>query len=218
LKIQDATTISRILVAVGMVVPCFGTALGPPDATCNPTVDPPSAGGCIWNNFSVFTDGTVTGGSSFTNYYVNAGNPPWTFTTTGFDVWRIVDGGHQGDTFSAFDNGILLGTTSSTPIDVNHTCANDPTGPGTDPAACWNDPLMSRGTFSLAPGNHSLSIVWGQMVPGGNSSLQWFEVGVAPATVPEPGTVLLVGFGLVSVALLLSRRKTKLSELTTTAR
>jgi len=207
---QNATTIFKILVAAGMVVPCFGTALGTPDATCDPTVEPPSTGGCTWNNFYVNTNGTVTAGSSFTNYYVNAGDPPWTFSSTGFDFLRVLDGGHQGDTFSAFDNGVLLGTTSFTPIDVNHTCANDLTGPGTDPAACWNDPLMSRGTFILAPGSHSLTVVWDQMVPGGNSTLQWFEIGAA--TVPEPGTVLLVGLGLVSVALLRSRRKTKLSD------
>lgn len=189
-------------------VPCFGTALGAPDAACDPTVDPPSAGGCVWNNFYVFTDNSVTGGSSFTNYYVNAGDPPWTFVSTGYDVWRIVDGGHQGDTFSAFDNGVLLGTTSFTAIDTNHTCANDTTGPGTDPAACWNDPLMSQGSFLLAPGSHSLTVTWDQRVPGGTSTLQWFEIGAT--TVPEPGTLLLAGSALVSIALLRGRRRSRL--------
>jgi PEP-CTERM motif-containing protein len=194
-------TTSVLLLVLGLAsVQCFGTALGAPDTSCNPAVDPPSTGGCIWNNFYVNTDGSVTGGSSFLNYYVNAGDPPWTFMSTGYAVWRIVDGGHQGDTFSAFDNGVLLGTTTLTPIDVNHTCAGDTTGPGTDPAACWNDPLMSRGTFLLAPGSHSLTVTWDQRVPGGNSTLQWFEIGVT--TIPEPGTLLLAGSALVGIALL----------------
>jgi hypothetical protein len=184
-------------------VPCVGTSLFPaPDASCSPSTDPPAAGGCIWRNFYVNTDGTVTGGSSFANYYINAGDPSWTFTSTGDVLWRILDGGHQGDTFDAYDNGILLGTTSSTPIDATHACANDLTGPGTDPAACWNDPLMSRGTFLLAPGAHSLSIVWDQKIPGGNSSLEWFEV----AAVPEPNTLVLSGAALVALALLRIKR------------
>jgi len=40
---------------------------------------------------------------------------------------------------------------------------------------------MSRGAFLLAPGDHSLSIIWDQKAPGGNSTLQWFEVAAAPA-------------------------------------
>jgi hypothetical protein len=92
-----------------------------------------------------------------------------------------VDGGHQGDTYELLDNGVPVGVgvTSSTPIDANHSCANDPTGAGTDPAACWNDPLMSRGTFPLSPGSHSLTIAWAQRVPGGISTLVWLEIGAA---------------------------------------
>lgn len=118
-----------------LAFPCLATPVFP-DASCSPTVDPPVSGGCTWYNFSANTDNTITGGSSFTNYYVDAGNPAWTFTSAGYELWRILDGGHQGDTFDAYDNGILLGTTSSTPIDANHSCANDSTGQGTDPAAC----------------------------------------------------------------------------------
>jgi len=164
-------------------IPCFAGGLGTPDTNCNPAVDPPVIGGCTWYNFYGFiADGSIHAGSSFTNYYVQASDPPWTITTTGNQVIRVLDGGHQGDTFQVFDNGVLLGETSPTSIDANHSCAGDPTGPGTDPAACWNDPLMSRGTFPLTAGPHSITLVWKQQVAGGNSSLQWFEIGNASTT------------------------------------
>ena len=177
-KLQLAT-VSLLLFSVS----CFAQSIGAPDPNCNPGVDPPASGGCTWYNFYLIQNGTATGtataGSSFQNYYLNAGNPPWTFTTTAPAVLRVVDGGHQGDVFAAFDKGVELGQTSPTPIDPNHGCANDTTGTGTDPAACWNDPLMSQGTFQLPAGSHSITIVWSQMVPGGNSTLQWFEIGAA---------------------------------------
>jgi PEP-CTERM motif len=190
-----------------IAAPCLASTIGPPDASCNPTIDTPAAGGCVWYNFYALTDGSIHAGSSFQNYYVAAGDPAWTITTTGYGSLRVLDGGHQGDTFNVFDSGALLGTTSATPIDANHACAGDPTGPGTDPAACWNDPLMSRGTFLLAPGSHSLTIAWNQRVPGGNSSLQWFELGDAraPAATPEPGSMFLLGSGLIALSLLLGR-------------
>ncbi len=175
---------SKLLLATLMALasaPSFAQGLGAPDANCNPSVDPPSTGGCTWYNFYLIQNGTPTGsptaGSSFQNYYANAGNPPWVITTTGPTTLRVVDGGHQGDVFAVYDNGVELGQTSPTPIDSNHSCANDPTGIGADPAACWNDPLMSHGTFQLAAGTHSITIDWAQMVPGGNSTLQWFEIG-----------------------------------------
>ena len=164
-------------------IPCFADGLGAPDTNCDPTVAVPAAGGCTWYNpLFLSADGNAHAGSSFFNYYVPASNPPWTVTTAAPEVLRVVDGGHQGDMFAVYDNGVLLGTTSASPVDMNHVCANDTTGDGTNPAACWNDPLMSHGTFAIAAGNHSFVIVWIQRVPGGDSSLQWFEIGPATST------------------------------------
>ena len=176
------TRLAALALTIALIsIPSFGAGLGSPDINCDPSATVPVAGGCTWYNvlFSG-SDGSAQAGSTFFNYYLAASAPPWTVTTTAPAVFRMVDGGHQGDMFAVYDNGVLLGTTSASPIDMNHTCANDTTGEGTNPAACWNDPLMSKGTFSIAPGNHSFTITWVQRVPGGDSSLQWFEIG--PAT------------------------------------
>ena len=196
-----------------MVVPSFGTAIGIIDTACNPTATPPAANGCTWYNFH---ESLLTGtgnGSSFTNYYVASGEPQWTIAnTTGYFTLRVLDGGHQGDTFDVYDNNLYLGTTSATSIDPNHECANDLSGfPGNDPAACWNDPLMSRGTFLLGPSaiGHSINITWNQKVPGGDSAIQFFQVNTAaaPNGVPEPTSMVLIGTGLVGISLSKRLRK-----------
>jgi hypothetical protein len=160
----------KLLTAVILAAACLGGPIGPQDTNCNPAIDPPANGGCTWYNFYLLADGSAAAGSSFQNYYVAASDPLWTIVTSSSTLLRVLDGGHQGDTFNVFDNGNLLGTTSFTPVDANHACANDPTGPGTDPAACWNDMLMNRGEFLLAPGSQSLTVEWNQRVPGGNST------------------------------------------------
>ena len=188
-----------LLAVIFTAAPVFGGPIpGTPDPSCNPSVDPPSGGGCVWYNFYAFaSDGSIHAGDSFTNYYVAAPDPAWSITTSGPTFFRVLDGGHQGDVFSVYDNSILIGTTSATAIDANHACGSNE-AQATNPAACWNDPLMSRGTFLLAAGSHSLTVTWDQRVPGGNSTLQWFQIGVAPSsTVPEPTTMLLLGSGLL---------------------
>lgn len=207
------------LIAAGLFsTASYGAAVTTIDTNCNPTIDPPVTGGCTWNNFyeSIATGAPFGTGSSFSNYYVAAGSDPWTIaSTTGYFTLRVLDGGHQGDTFSVYDNGVLLGPTSSTPVDINHTCANDPTdsimgvSPGEDPASCWNDSLFSRGTFLLTPNasGHSLDILWLQEITGGDSSIQWFEVNTAsaPSSVPEPGSLVLIGTGLAGLAIVRRR-------------
>jgi len=115
------TSILTVLVGMVLAVSSFGGPIATIDTVCNPTVTPPSSGGCTWYNFH---ESVVTGtgnGSSFTNYYVASGDPPWTIAnTTGYFTLRVLDGGHQGDTFDVFDNSVLLGTTSATSIDANH--------------------------------------------------------------------------------------------------
>jgi len=198
---QVKVFLQAVLIGTALTaVSCWGGAIvNPPDASCNPTVDTPVSGGCTWYNFYLNTTvPLVADGSSFTNYYTNAGSTPaWTITTTGYTDLLFLDGGHQGDTFEVLDNGTELGLTSSTSIDGSHVCGGS--GSGTDPAVCWNDSLMSRGSWLLAPGSHSITVVWEQMVPGGSSTLQWFEIGDTTAT-PEPVSMFLVGSGLIALA------------------
>lgn len=179
----------------------FGAAITTIDTACDPTVTTPASGGCTWYNFflSDATGAPYGTGDSYQNYYVPAGEAPWTFTTLSYVTLRVVDGGHQGDTFDIYDNSVFLGTTSSTPIDAAYACGNDPQDLGVDPSACWNDSLFSRGEYLLAPGDHSLNILWNQRVPGGDSTIQWFELNVADNPVPEPSTFFLMGAGLVAL-------------------
>ena len=84
-----------------------------------------------------------------------------------------------------FDFGVSLGLTSA---------PGAPEDCGDDPLPCLADSDMSRGVFALAPGSHSITLAPVAAPSGGGSGyLQW-------AAVPEPGTLALLGAGLVALA------------------
>ncbi|MGC4050574.1 MAG: PEP-CTERM sorting domain-containing protein [Paludibaculum sp.] len=113
------------------------------------------------------------------------GPAPWTFVApAGGAVLTVTDAFFSGDRFEIFDFGSSIGLTS-VPLD-NIDC-------GDDPVPCLATAGVSSGIFNLAAGNHSLTIS-PTISNGGGSG--YLLVDVPLASVPEPGSWLLVGLGL----------------------
>ncbi len=113
--------------------------------------------------------------------------PPWTFLAPVQGAVLIVtDAFDAGDRFQVFDFGISLGLTS-VPIG-NGDC-------GDDPVVCLANAGISKGSFNLAAGNHSITITPTLAPVGGGSGY------LRADAVPEPVTWMLFGSGLIAVAL-----------------
>lgn len=114
------------------------------------------------------------------------GAPPWTFDCpTDHCKVIVTDGFLPIDQFQFFDGATSIGITSNPSGDVGHTC-------GADPVACLADPQMSHGFFVvLGSGAHSLTGI----LTKGDPALP--GTGFFMVTVPEPGTLVLIGAGLL---------------------
>jgi hypothetical protein len=124
---------------------------------------------------------------------------PWTFS--GAAVLFVIDVGHQGDRFQAFDNNVSLGLTT----DVGNPPNVSPCG--FDIGCAIADSGYSRGTFALGSGDHSITLDLIQNAGttiGGNA---FFSVGPSAAGVPEPGTFGLLGLGFAACAVARFRRR-----------
>ncbi|WP_181256594.1 PEP-CTERM sorting domain-containing protein [Merismopedia glauca] len=123
-----------------------------------------------------------------------APDSPWEFVVDGGGAFlTIQDAFLGGDQFSAYNNGVLLGKTSTVP--TGGDCSNDL-------LACISDPEISQGKFFLAAGSYSLDI-FAEVSP--------FNVGAAffrVDPIPEPTTILgTLAFSALGAGAWLKRRK-----------
>lgn len=163
-----ATHLSASVISLGTYQEFGFTTAGVEATGCDP--NDPSGPFCFESS------GTVT---------VLLGAAPWTFVApVGGAVLTVTDAFLSGDRFEIFDFGSSIGLTS-VPVD-NIDC-------GDDPVPCLATAGVSSGIFNLAAGNHSLTIT-PTISNGGGSG--YLLVDVPLASVPEPGSWLLVGCGL----------------------
>jgi hypothetical protein len=74
---------------------------------------------------------------------------PFTFTNTGVVRVDVTDDFMKGDQFRVYDNGAVIGDTSSVTV---------VTGAEVGPEAAFNDATYSSGSFYLGAGSHSIEI------------------------------------------------------------
>jgi YVTN family beta-propeller protein len=152
----------------------FGfTAAGVPVTGCDPA-DPAGP-------FCIPSGGTPT-------TFLDAS--PWTFQAPSAGaILTVTDAFLAGDRFQVFDFGSSLGLTS---VPAGGADCGD------DPVTCLSTPGIGNGTFSLAAGNHSLTLT----PTLGNGGAGYLRVDA----VPEPATWLLLGAGIGAMWLIRSRR------------
>jgi hypothetical protein len=140
---------------------------------------------------------------------------PWTFTGAGTFV--VTDIGLNQQQFALYDNGGFLMSTSVPSGGYPFGGVNCGSTPVASTAVtCLGTPGMSTASFVLAgSGTHSLTILTQADSSGVGSGTAFFEVctvtcgsvGVGVGSVPEPGSMGLMGLGLVLGGVLRRRRK-----------
>jgi hypothetical protein len=168
-----------------------------------------------WNAFGVDSISSLSGDTEWIdNDYTNAAGYGsalnFTFTINAGYVGQltVVDASLAGDTFNVFNNGTLLGTTSSVAIQ-NYANAPDV---GYDYDAALLNSAFSHGVFTLSAGTYSISgnLMQSLMIDDGSGNLSALNatagaIKLSVSAVPEPSTWLLLVAAL-GVMSLTSRR------------
>jgi hypothetical protein len=129
----------------------------------------------------------------------NPGAGPWTITigAAGATLF-LLDIGAAGDRFEIFNSAVSMGTSSAVAASGGGNC-------GLHVANCIANLNVSRATIALGAGSYSFDFNLIQNATGTSSGGAIFMVQSPVASVPEPGTMALIGLGVG--ALVLRRRK-----------
>jgi hypothetical protein len=156
-----------------------------------------------------------TGGTSVSNLpcspsaaFCDSFTQPWVFTGSG--TIFVQDLYYDGDQFQVWDNGSLLGTTS-TPSNDGTLCGASPYN-NPNATGCAGNTKFSTGSFTLSSsGVNDISIKVIAETNGITSGQAVFEITAPvqppPPTVPEPTTLSMMGLGLGLFFGLRARRK-----------
>ena len=154
-----------------------------------------------WYSFGFGTTGTpfspgLDGGSGTNPASLNAPSPDWTFTLLTAGSITFVDAFLSGDQFQITDGGTIIGSTSAGTAGTS--CFDDIT-------ACLANPSISKGTFALSAGSHSINGTTLVNAPQTSGGSGFFRINSA---VPEPGTwaMMLLGFGGLGLSMRRKRR------------
>ena len=125
---------------------------------------------------------------------VSAPTSPWTITLTSPGRLTVTDVEEAGDQFTFYDNGNLLGTTSTPTVDAEYV--------GECISCALASSNFSHGVFLLPAGTSNLTGTFDGVLGFGDGD---FLV----SSVPEPSTwaMFLIGFGSLGALLRLNRRK-----------
>jgi hypothetical protein len=159
-----------------------------------------------WYNFEFGIVGSALGAGGAGGISANPASliapaGPWTFSLASGGTLTVVDGFNSGDQFTMSDFGSTIGITSAPGAS---SCFNDIT-------ACLANAAMSKGTFALGAGAHSITGV--ATLSPFNSGAGYFIVRNVAGAVPEAASwaMMLVGFGVVGGAFRYRRNKMRVS-------
>ena len=152
---------------------------------------------------SVAVNPAITVGSGWFRFTWSGAGQPFdlegsiTYNSPTATKLTVTDSFCPGDQFTVFDFGVPIGTTNL--VSSVGSCAI------TDPDASLASPIYTHGTFTLAPGPHSITIqiITNPFAAGG----AFLRVDQVVSTTPTPPTILLVLTGLLGASLYLLWRR-----------